>query len=166
MNEIIAIDDLVLTKDTIIQKRKNPYLFITLVLAGIAVLVEAYSPSLMDKMNLVTGLWVLGFSLIVVGVVGLAVPRKAFYYKPTGEPLKRKVMYFNAKDKNKIMDALTNGNPELLPAQIECSRTALMVILYCTPQNTCMLAQPMEYVPFQYVAIQPAICREAMPERA
>ncbi|MEG1585773.1 MAG: hypothetical protein RR346_02740 [Bacteroidales bacterium] len=157
MNDIISIDDLIRNDEMIVQKRKNPYAFITLFLVGVAALIAAYSPSLVDQMNLVTGLWVIGFSLIVMGVVGLVVPRKAFYYKPTGEQLKREVMYFNVKDRNRVLDAIASGNTDKFPSQVENSRTALMLVVYSNADKNCMIAQPLEYVPFQYVAIQPAV---------
>lgn len=161
MNQIVSIDDLIRNdNDQIIRKRKNPTLFILLFIIGIISLFFAYSPALMDKMNLVTGLWVLGFSFIVAGAVGLIVPRKAFYYKPTGEQLIRKELYFNPKDKNRALEALIKGDSDLLPPQIPNSRAAIMVVMYCTSQNYCVLAQPMEYVPFQFVAVQPAIWNE------
>lgn len=158
MSQIISIDDIIRSDhNMIIKKRKNPSVFILLFVLGIASLFLAYSPSLMDQMNLITGLWVLGFSLIVIGAVGILVPRKGFYYKPSGEVLIRKELYFAPKDKNKAIEALINGDESSLPQQIQNSRSAVMIVEYCTKNNCCVLVQPMEYIPFQFVAVQPAI---------
>lgn len=158
MNQIMSIDDLIRNdNDLIIRKRKNPILFIALFILGIVLLFFAYSPELMDQMNLVTGLWVVGFGLIVAGGVGIVVPKKAFYYKPTGEQLKRKELYFNPKDKNRALEALLKGDSDLLPPQVSNTKSAIMVVMYCTSQNCCIVAQPMEYVPFQFQAVQPVV---------
>ncbi|MGL4293047.1 MAG: hypothetical protein ACRCSQ_05690 [Bacteroidales bacterium] len=154
MNTIASIDDLIFTNESITQKRKNPVLYIIFFLLGVSTLFIAYSPDLMDHNNLITGLWVLGLSLITTGIIGISIPKKAFYYKPTGEMLRRKELYFNTKDKTKVLSALQQGDLTDLPPQIENCKAAMMVVLYCTSKNSCLMAQPMEYMPFQFVATQ------------
>lgn len=156
----MSIDDLIYTQDSIIQKRKNPSLYIAFIFAGIGSLIAAYSPALMDKMNLITGLWVLGIGLILSGVIGIAIPKKVFYYKPTGELLKRSEMYFSTKDKARVISAIQEGDLTRLPNPIENTKAAMMLVVYCTSNNNCMMAQPMEYVPFQFVATHPAVIHE------
>jgi hypothetical protein len=161
MNQIISIDDIVRTDNDLIERKNtNIVLNILFVVLGIASIAAAYSPSMLDRMNLATGLWVFGFIMIVAGGIGIIMPRKGYFYKPTGEKLERRELYFSTKDRARAIDALMLGDEKLLPQQVPNSRSAVMIVAYCSKSGRCIVAQPMEYVPFQFVAVQPVVWNE------
>ena len=158
MNQIISIDDIIRSNNELIQRKSKNIVFnLLLVVLGAASIAMAYSPSMLDRMNLATGLWVLGFILVVAGGIGVIMPRKGYYYRPTGEELERKELYFSTKDRARAIDALISGNEKMMPQQVPNSRSAVMIVAYCAKNGRCVVAQPMEYVPFQFVAVQPVV---------
>lgn len=157
MNDITMIDDTVLNDKTIVQKTKKPLVPITLFLMGAAIIFAAYSPVVKANMNLCIGLLIVGFTFIVIGVVKLVRPQKMFFYQPTGERLRRKVYFFNPGDKVTILDTVHGGHFDKLPQMSINNRTSLMTIIYCTDKKSCTMAQVLEYVPFQYTPVRPAV---------
>ena len=90
MNDTSLIDDVIVDNDVVVKKRKIPFIFIIVLIIGIAVMLIP---------GLGFGLDLCAFLAALTGLTGLLIPQKKCVYVPTGERLKKYEYWLDPKSK-------------------------------------------------------------------
>lgn len=158
MSQFEVIDDVIynIADGNIVRQRKNPVVPALISVVGVALTVWSLaSPEMKESANLSSSLMLLGFVLILIGIIRLIVVMKGRvpFYKPTSERLRRSEMFYDAKDKWTVCNAIEAGNIEVLNGIPKSDASGVLLTVYTTPSGSFTAAQVSEYVPHQFVPV-------------
>ena len=144
MNDTSLIDDVIVDNDVVVKKRKIPFIFIIVLIIGIAVMLIP---------GLGFGLDLCAFLAALTGLIGLLIPQKKCVYVPTGERLKKYEYWLDPNDKAQACANMEKGEVDKVIVRAKDSNSSLKLIVYTTKTKSCTMAQIQSFVPYQFVAV-------------
>ena len=151
------IDDEVSKLDGVYTKRVSKKVFAAFIIVGLCAL---YVSTRMTGIQIAgVLLFCVSFGVIIMGLVGVAKPVEMIYCKQTKEMLQKQVYYFNAADKNIVMNAIREGDKVALKLIHNSQNNNMRAIVYATPSYKYSVSQIQTFVPHEYVPVEePVIC--------
>lgn len=157
MKNISNVDDLLSLDNNITAKKKSPMVSIFIGLMGLAVI--GYAITIRENFNLSSAFLAIGSALFIASIIGLVRKRMTLYYTPTGEKFICKQRYFGLCNKSEVMESLNNKDFVKLSAATSNNDSALMVIIYSTPNDSHGVAQVLEYKDYQYAPLNEPVVK-------
>ncbi len=151
--------------DLVTKKRKSPLPAILLTAAGLLVaFLHKLVPAVAGNADLSSSMIIIGWIIVVAGITRLVISMAGnsweFYYKPTGEKLRRHELSFDNADKGKVLDCVTSGNFEKLASIGRSNISAVKVSFYATAGRNVLWAQVLEFIPHTHEPITDIIAFE------
>lgn len=149
MINIIKTDDLLSLDSNLIRGKKNYFLPLLITLCGIAAMITAPTVQLMDSLMMM--LFVLGITLIIIGIIGIFAPNKKIICADTKAPLKKYTIFFNPEDEGKVrkyFETFAYDQISKMPSSLNNAKR--MATIYTTPQHDYCVGQMYEFVPYEY----------------
>lgn len=145
----IDIDNNILENNDITTRRSTPTLAIIIIFA--AAILFALLPSIEDTCNAKLAIIVVAIIMTVYGIAKIISMPTVMVYDPTNEILHYEELYFDAKEKNSVMDMIHNSEIKRLRSQAKDSNNhPLMVELYITASESAFISRVYHYVPYSY----------------
>lgn len=88
-----------------------------------------------------------GGCVTAVGVLVLVLLKTNYKDVKSGELLKKKTLYFNVEDKERVLEMVSN--PQIYDSNLQGKGESLMLVIYYNANNVYM--QLYEYVPYAFV---------------
>lgn len=149
MNQTVSIDEVVATNKDIVRKRGNVVPALAIFIIGSAML--AFSIIEKTNLNLSSSLLFIGAIIALIGVIMLLKPRKYLYCLSLHEPVTRKEMFFDVRDRSKASELLEAGKIDQAMLLAQKDSAPVRIVLYCCRSGKFQAAQIQEYVPYEYV---------------
>ncbi len=142
----------------IVKKRKSLIPASLVLITGLFVaFLPKLVPDVADSANLASMAAVMGWSLVIGGIVWLLVclGRGAWYYhhEPSGKRLSRYELLYDVSEKNRIRDLVDNCDVEALGKVPRSTVSSVMAVLYTLPAGDVLWAQAFEFVPHKFVPL-------------
>lgn len=143
------IDKNILESNNITIRRDTPTLAIIILFA--AAILFALLPSIEDTCNFKMPVIVAAVIMAIYGIAKIISMPTVMVYDPTNEILHYEELYFDAKEKNSVMDMIHNSEIKRLRSQAKDSNNhPLMVELYITASESAFISRVYHYVPYSY----------------
>ncbi|MDD7725202.1 MAG: hypothetical protein SOY07_10075 [Bacteroidales bacterium] len=113
---------------------------------------SSFVPSKNDSILLAT--FLTGLAVCIYGVSKIVFGSKTLTDSKTGAKVETRDIYFSAKDKTAVMNAINNGNWNALGGESLSSTTSpVRLCTWYTNNGQYASAMLMEYVPYEYVPV-------------
>lgn len=155
-NKFQSIDDVLyqVAAEEIGRRKKNPVLPLLVGVAGSALAVWSLTASSMaDKGNLSSMLMLTGGLIALAGFIkaGVSITSSVPVYKPTGERIFRRELYYDAVSKFPLCAAVEGADMEKLARIPRTSSTGgVLLTVYATESGSFTAVQVSEYIPHAF----------------
>lgn len=146
------IDKSILENNNIVTRKKKP--IIALLLFAAAVVTLAMGIAMSDENTAKMPILLIGFILVVIGVVKLYVTEKTMIYTPTGETIEANTLFFEQKDKENVVRDVNNSQWAALMERAKSNNNLpVMATVHKTASHSIVICRAYQFVPYTYEAM-------------
>lgn len=106
-----------------------------------------------ENESLATTLFVVGITLLGIGIVRLVAPGSILIYVPTGEKIQTKTYNHHQGLEGEVEHALAKGRVDSLKNLAAKENAPLVTVTYTTASGSLFAGQTLHYVPYEYEPI-------------
>ena len=133
----------------VVMKDKSRLMPAIITLVGIMIL--ALANTLSEAENWSIGLYTVGLTVLIIGIVKLIRPSREVIYLKTGERISRRFDGYRQEDKERVLALLKEGNFDALGKRaVQGGSAPFVTVTYTTASGSLRVGQMMHYVPYEY----------------
>lgn len=130
---------------------KNKSRLIPAIITLVGIMILALANTLSEAENWSIGLYTVGLTVLIIGIVKLIRPSREVIYLKTGEKVSRRFDGYRQEDKERVLALLKEGNFDALGKRAAQGGSAPFVtVTYTTASGSLRVGQMMHYVPYEY----------------
>lgn len=142
------------TENNLITKsNKSVFLFLILVISGIAMLIMSTRITAQPNSILPPLFITVGVALIIYGIIYYFTKKKTYKVVQSGKKIFFNEIMFNINDKNELLRILSDRDIKALDKMNKHDVNGLILRVASTKDGSVCYTQLLSYVPHQYVAI-------------
>ena len=130
---------------------KNKSRLIPAIITLVGIMILALANTLSEAENWSIGLYTVGLTVLIIGIVKLIRPSREVIYLKTGERISRRFDGYRQEDKERVLALLKEGNFDALGKRaVQGGSAPFVTVTYTTASGSLRVGQMMHYVPYEY----------------
>lgn len=130
---------------------KNKSRLIPAIITLVGIMILALANTLSEAENWSIGLYTVGLTVLIIGIVKLIRPSREVIYLKTGEKVSRRFDGYRQEDKERVLALLKEGNFDALGKRaVQGGSAPFVTVTYATASGSLRVGQMMHYVPYEY----------------
>ncbi len=129
------------------------YIYSLIILLGLVITAIAFTDTYADDKNTSSAIIFTGLTVACIGIYYTFSSSKLLTYMPTHERIRKTNYYFNANEKDMVLDMYNSKNFDALKATSSENFGYLTVVLYSTKSKGVIYSQILQYEGFEYIPI-------------
>ncbi len=130
---------------------KNKSRLIPAIITLVGIMILALANTLSEAENWSIGLYTVGLTVLIIGIVKLIRPSREVIYLKTGERISRRFDGYRQEDKERVLALLKEGNFDALGKRaVQDGSAPFVTVTYTTASGSLRVGQMMHYVPYEY----------------
>lgn len=130
---------------------KNKSRLIPAIITLVGIMILALANTLSEAENWSIGLYTVGLTVLIIGIVKLIRPSREVIYLKTGERVSRRFDGYRQEDKERVLALLKEGNFDALGKRaVQGGSAPFVTVTYTTASGSLRVGQMMHYVPYEY----------------
>ena len=130
---------------------KNKSRLIPAIITLVGIMILALANTLSEAENWSIGLYTVGLTVLIIGIVKLIRPSREVIYLKTGERISRRFDGYRQEDKERVLALLKEGDFDALGKRaVQGGSAPFVTVTYTTASGSLRVGQMMHYVPYEY----------------
>lgn len=130
---------------------KNKSRLIPAIITLVGIMILALANTLSEAENWSIGLYTVGLTVLIIGIVKLIRPSREVIYLKTGEKVSRRFDGYRQEDKERVLALLKEGNFDALGKRaVQGGSAPFVTVTYTTASGSLRVGQMLHYVPYEY----------------